>query len=159
MAAAGSQRETTASGQSALTGRIVATPLFRDRPRNLQIVLGGVVPVIAGAVAGVLIGASAPAYWVWAVLAGIGAFLSGFEHRDGWGGADRGFFGGLFYGTGLLLMHAIVGTHAKVSLGSVPPLLAVVTAIVGMFLAAGGGRIARRERAKAGIVFPDPRDR
>ena len=61
-------------------------------------------------------------------------------------------------GIGLLVMHAVVGTHAKVSLGSVPPLLAVVTAIVGMFLAAGGGRIARGERAKAGIVFPDSRD-
>jgi apolipoprotein N-acyltransferase len=158
MSAADSHREGKASGQSALTQRIVATPLFRDRPRNLQIVLGGVVPVIAGAIAGVLVGASAPAYWVWAILAGIGAFLSGFEHRDGWGGADRGFFGGLFYGIGLLVMHAIVGTHAKVSLGSFPPLLAVVTAIVGMLLAAGGGRIARGERAKAGIIFPDPRD-
>jgi len=159
MSATDSPREGKTSGQSGLTRRIVATPLFRDRPRNLQIVLGGVVPVIAGAVAGVLIGASAPAYWVWAVLAGIGAFLSGFEHRDGWGGADRGFFGGLFYGIGLLVMHAIIGTHAKVSLGSFPPLLAVVTAIVGMFLAAGGGRTARGARAKAGIVFPDPRDR
>lgn len=158
MSAADSSREGKASGQSGLTQRIVATPLFRDRPRNLQIVLGGVVPVIIGAVAGVLIGASAPAYWVWAILAGIGAFLSGFEHRDGWGGADRGFFGGLFYGTGLLLTHAAIGTHAKVSLGSFPPLLAVVSAIVGMFLAAGGGRIARRARAKAGIVFPDPHD-
>ncbi len=158
MSAADSSREGKASGQSGLTQRIVATPLFRDRPRNLQIVLGGVVPVIIGAVAGVLIGASAPAYWGWAILAGIGAFLSGFEHRDGWGGADRGFFGGLFYGTGLLLTHAVIGTHAKVSLGSFPPLLAAVSAIVGMFLAAGGGRIARRARAKAGIVFPDPHD-
>ncbi|MDQ2894393.1 MAG: hypothetical protein M3Y09_01900 [Actinomycetota bacterium] len=158
MSATDSPREDKASGQSGLTRRIIATPLFRDRPRNLQIALGGVVPVIAGAVAGVLIGASAPAYWVWAILAGIGAFLSGFEHRDGWGGADRGFSGGLFYGIGLLVMHAVVGTHAKVSLGSFPPLLAVVTAIVGMFLAAGGGRIARGERAKAGIVFPDPHD-
>lgn len=115
-------------------------------------------PVVVGAVAGILIGASAPVYWVWAILAGIGAFLSGFEHRDGWGGADRGFFGGLSYGIGLLLIHAVVGTHAKVSLGSFPPLFAVVTAIISMFLAAAGGRVARGERAKAGIVFPDPRD-
>ena len=158
MSAADSPREGNASGQSGLTKRIVATPLFRDRPRNLQIVLGGVVPVLVGAVAGVLIGAAAPAYWVWAILAGIGAFLSGFEHRDGWGGADRGFFGGLFYGTGLLVMHAILGTQAKVSLGSFPPLLAVVSAIFGMFLAAGGGRIARGTRAKAGIVYPDSHD-
>lgn len=158
MSAADPPREGKASGRSGLTQRVVATPLFRDRPRNLQIVLGGIVPVIVGAVAGVLIGASAPVYWVWAILAGIGAFLSGFEHRDGWGGADRGFFGGLFYGTALLGMHAILGTHARVSLGSFPPLLAVVTAIISMFLAAAGGRIARGERAKAGIVFPDARE-
>lgn len=158
MAAADSSREGKASGQSGLTRRVVATRLFRDRPRNFQVVFGGLVPVIVGAVAGVLIGASAPVYWVWAILAGIGAFLSGFEHRDGWGGADRGFFGGLFYGIGLLVMHAIVGTHATVSLGSFPPLFAVVTAIISMFLAAAGGRIARGERAKAGIVYPDPRD-
>lgn len=158
MSATESPRKDKTSGQSALTQRIVATPLFRDRPRNLQIVLGGLVPLVVGAVAGVLIGASAPVYWVWAILAGIGAFLSGFEHRDGWGGADRGFFGGLFYGIGLLVMHAIIGTTAKVSLGSFPPLQAVITAIFGMFLAAAGGRIARSQRAKAGIVFTSPRD-
>ncbi len=147
-----------ATGHGGLTGRIVDTPLFRDRSRNFQIVMGGIVPFVFGAVAGILIGASSVAYWVWAILAGIGAFLSGFEHRDGWGGADRGFFGGLFYGTGLLVMHAIIGTTALVSLGSFPPLQAVVTAIFGMLFAAAGGRIARIQRAKAGIVFPDPRD-
>lgn len=154
MSAARSEREKTGE-RGALHRRIVATPLFRDRPRNVQIILGGVLPLIVGAVAGVLIGASAAVYWVWAILAAIGAFLSGFEQRDGWGGADRGFFGGLFYGIGLLGMHAIVGTHAKVSLGSFPPLLAVATALISMFIAAAGGRIARLERAKAGIVFRD----
>jgi hypothetical protein len=128
-----------------------AITLFRDRSRPAQIVLGGVVPALVGALAGVLVGASSAAYWIVAVLAGVGAFLSGFEHRDGWGGADRGFFGGLIYGIALLVVHAIVGTHAKVSLGSFPPLLAVVTAIVGMLLAAGGGRIARGLRERSGI--------
>jgi ABC-type Na+ efflux pump permease subunit len=125
--------------------------LFRDRPRPAQIVLGGVVPAATGALAGVLVGVSAGAYWAVAILAGIGGFLSGFEHLDGWGGADRGLIGGFIYGVALLVAHAIAGTHAKVSLGSFPPLLAVVTAIVGMFLAAAGGRLARlqRERAEA----------
>jgi hypothetical protein len=93
-----------------------------------------------------------------AILAGAGAFLSGFEHRDGWGGADRGFSGGLIYGIALLVAHAIAGTHAKVSLGSFPPLLAVVTAIIGMFLAAGGGRIARAQRESAGLQAPPSDD-
>ena len=139
-------------------GRIAMTPLFRDRPREVQIILGGVVPAVVGAIAGVLVGVSSPAYWVIAILAGVGAFLSGFEHRDGWGGADRGFSGGLIYGIALLLAHAIAGTHAKVSLGSFPPLLAVVTAIIGMFLAAGGGRLARAQRERAGLQAPPAND-
>jgi hypothetical protein len=120
--------------------------LFRDRSRAMQVVIGGVVPVAIGALAGILIGVSAAAYWVVAVLAVVGAFLSGFEHLDGWGGADRGFFGGLFYGVALLLAHAIAGTQAKVSLGSFPPFLVVITTIIGMALAAAAGRMARLRR-------------
>jgi hypothetical protein len=125
--------------------------LLRDRPRHLQIILGGVVPAIFGAIAGILIGVSAGAYYAWGAFAGIGAIIAGFEHRDGWGGADRGFFGGLIYGIALLIMHAIVGTHAKVSLGSFPPLLAVITAIIGMFLSAAGGRLSRAQRERLGL--------
>jgi hypothetical protein len=120
-----------------------APVLFRDRPRPVQIVIGGVVPAAIGALAGVLVGVSTGAYWVVAILAGVGGFLAGFEHQDGWGGADRGLVGGGIYGTGLLVAHAIAGTHAKVSLGSFPPLLAVVTAIIGMLLGAAGGRVGR----------------
>jgi hypothetical protein len=131
--------------------------LFRDRSRPFQIITGGVVPALIGALAGVLIGVSTGAYWVVAILAGVGGFLSGFEHQDGWGGADRGLVGGGIYGTSLLIAHAIAGTTAKVSLGSFPPLLAVVTAIIGMFLAAAGGRIARGQRERAaGPAEPEP---
>jgi hypothetical protein len=51
----------------------------------------------------------------------------------------------------LLLVHALAGTHAKVSLGSFPPFLIVITAIAGMLLSAIGGRTARvmRERRAA----------
>jgi hypothetical protein len=117
--------------------------LFRDRSRPAQIFLGGVLPAATGALAGVLVGASTPAYWAVGAIAAIGGFLAGFEHQDGWGGADRGVVGGGIYGASLLIAHAIAGTHAKVSLGSFPPLLAVVTAIVGMLLGAAGGRIGR----------------
>ena len=102
--------------------------------------------------AGILLGVSSGAYYAVGALAGVGGFLSGFEHLDGWEAADRGFFGGAFYGIALLLTHALMGTHAKVSLGSFPPLLAVLTTIFGMLLAAAGGRIARalRERGEPG---------
>jgi apolipoprotein N-acyltransferase len=122
--------------------------LFRDRPRPLQIVLGGAVPFAFGAVVGVVLGASAGVYWALAVLAGLGAVLAGFEHQDGWGGADRGLAGGALFGLGVLLAHWIAGTHAKVSLGSFPPFLIVIDAIAGMFLGALGGRIARGMRER-----------
>jgi hypothetical protein len=130
--------------------------LFRDRSRPAQIVLGGVIPAVIGAVAGVLIGVSSTAYWAVGAVAAIGGFLSGFEHLDGWGGADRGLVGGFIYGVALLVAHAIAGTEAKVSLGKFPPLLAVITAIVGMLLAAAGGRLARlqRERREARAAMP-----
>jgi hypothetical protein len=129
--------------------------LLINRPRPAQIVIAGVIPTALGALQGVLVGASSVAYWVVAVLAGVGAFVAGFEHRDGWGGADRGFFGGLFYGIALLVVHGVIGNTAKVSLGSFPPLLAVVTAIVGMFLGAAGGRIARVQRERQGIFLTE----
>jgi hypothetical protein len=126
--------------------------LFRDRPRPLQILLGGIVPAIVGALAGVLVGASTAGYWAVGIVAAVGGFLAGFEHQDGWGGADRGVVGGAIYGTALLVAHAIAGTHAKVSLGSFPPLLAVVTAIVGMLLGAAGGRLARVQRERRAVA-------
>jgi hypothetical protein len=120
-----------------------APPLFRDRPRPIQIVLGGVVPFVFGAIVGVVLGISTGAYWGLSVLAGLGAIVAGFEHQDGWGGADRGLVGGAIFGAGILIAHAIAGTHAKVSLGSFPPLLIVIDAIAGMLLGALGGRIGR----------------
>jgi hypothetical protein len=128
--------------------------LLRNRPRPVQIVLGGVIPAAIGALQGVLVGVSPVAYWIVAAIAAVGAVIAGFEHQDGWGGADRGVVSGAIYGTALLLVHAAVGTTAKVSLGSFPPLLAVVTAIIGMLLSAAGGRIARVQRERARTAVP-----
>jgi hypothetical protein len=127
-------------------------PLFRDRPRPIQIVLGGVVPFAFGAVVGVVVGISAGAYWALAVLAGVGAVFAGLEHRDGWGGADRGLVGGVLFGSGVLIAHAIAGTEAKVSLGSFPPFLIVIDAIFGILLGALGGRLARSMRERESVA-------
>jgi hypothetical protein len=121
-----------------------APTLFRDRPRPLQVLLGGVIPAVFGAITGIVLGVSAAGYWALAVVALLGAVLAGLEHRDGWGGADRGLVGGAIFGTCLLGAHAIAGTHAQVSLGSFPPFLVVIDAIVGMFASALGGRLRRR---------------
>lgn len=126
--------------------------LFRHRPRPVQIVLGGCVPFAFGAVVGIVLGVSAGAYWGLSVIAGLGGVLAGFEHQDGWGGADRGLVGGALFATGILVAHAIAGTDAKVSLGSFPPLLIVVDAIFGMLLGALGGRLGRGIRERQAVV-------
>jgi hypothetical protein len=130
-------------------------PLFRDRPRPVQIVLGGVVPFLFGSGVGVVLGVSAGGYWALAALAGLGGVLAGFEHRDGWGGADRGMVGGALFGLGVLVAHAIAGTHAKVSLGSFPPLLVVIDSIAGILLGAIGGRLARAIWRRPGVIVGD----
>jgi hypothetical protein len=123
-------------------------PLFADRPRPVQIVLGGGVPLVFGAVVGIVLGVSSAVYWILALLAALGAVLAGLEHKDGWGGADRGLVGGALFAVGILIAHLIAGTHAKVSLGGFPPFLIVIDAIAGMFLSALGGRLARGMRER-----------
>ena len=52
-------------------------PLFMSRTPAQRLVLVGVVPAVFGAIAGVILGVSAPLYWVLQVLAIIGGFLAG----------------------------------------------------------------------------------
>jgi hypothetical protein len=125
----------------------VLTPVpFSDRSREMQVVLAGILPAALGALAGVMLGVSSAAYWAVGAIAAIGGLLAGFEHSDLPGAAARGFVAGAVYGVALLLAHVIAGTDAKVSLGSVPPLLAVITAIIGAGLGILGERIVRRRR-------------
>jgi len=116
------------------------TPL-RDRPREARFALAVVVPFLFGAVVGVALGISAGAYWALSGLAALGGVLAGLEHPDRRSGARRVALGGALYALGLLLAHAIAGTDAKVSLGSFPPFLIVIDAIIGALLGALGSRL------------------
>jgi hypothetical protein len=133
------------------------SPLFRERPRSIQILLGLVVPAAFGALAGVFLGISAGAYWVIGLIAFVGGILAGFEHADAWDGADRGLVGGTLYGTGLLIAHAIAGTDAKVELPGFAPILVVFTAIIGMLLGALGGKIRGGAMQRRGLPAPPTR--
>ena len=125
----------------------VLTPVpFSDRSRAMQVVLAGILPAALGALAGVMLGVSSAAYWAVGAIAAIGGLFAGFEHSGLQGAATRGFVAGAVYGVALLLAHVIAGTDAKVSLGSVPPLLAAITAIIGAGLGILGERIVRRRR-------------
>jgi hypothetical protein len=136
-----------------------SAPLFRERPRSAQVMLGVVVPFTFGALAGILLGVSAAAYWAIGIVAAIGGVLAGFEHADGWDGADRGLAGGALYGTGLLVAHAIAGTDASVSLPGFAPILVAFTAIIGMLLGALGGRIRGVAMERRGLPAPATRRR
>ena len=135
------------------------SPLFRERPRLHQVILGLVVPTAFGALAGVLLGVSAAAYWVICLIAFVGGILAGFEHADAWDGAARGLVGGTLYGTGLLIAHAIAGNDAKVSLPDFEPILVVVTAIIGVLLGALGGKIRGGAMERRGLPAPPTRRR
>jgi len=134
-----------------------ASPLFRERPRSTQILLGLVVPTAIGALAGVFLGISAGAYWAIGLIAFVGGILAGFEHADGWDGAERGLVGGTLYGTGLLVAHAIAGTDAKVKLPGFEPILVLVTAIIGVVLGSIGGRIRGAAMKRRGLPAPPTR--
>jgi hypothetical protein len=120
---------------------------FSERGREAQILLALVVPFIFGAIVGVVLGASAAAYWILSAVAALGAVLAGLEHPDPRSAAIRGLVIGAVYGIGVLLAHAVAGTHAEVSLGSFPPVVILIDAIAGAILAAIGGLISR---ARAG---------
>jgi hypothetical protein len=119
--------------------------MLSERPRNVQIVLAAVVPFIFGAVVGVALGISAGLYWGLSALAAIGGVLAGLEHETVRSGARRGLLGGALFATGLLIAHGIAGTDAKVSLGSFPPLLIVIDAVIGMLLGMLGARLGARD--------------
>ncbi len=125
-------------------------PLFMSRPPAQRLVLVGVVPAVFGAIAGVILGVSAPLYWVLQVLAIIGGFLADLEHPTAREAALRGLAGGAVFGAFILIAHAVAGTEEKVSLGDAPILLVVITAVAGAILGALGAKLrAAREPAAA----------
>jgi apolipoprotein N-acyltransferase len=125
--------------------------LLRDRPENTQVWLAVIVPLVFGAVVGVVLGTSASFYWILLAVASLGALLSGLEHAEVREAAGRGAVAGAMFGLGILAAHQLAGTDAKVSLGSFPPALIVIDAIAGALLAAlGCWLVGRRRRAKPG---------
>lgn len=124
--------------------RVSRPTLLHDRPENTQLVLAVIVPLLFGAVVGVVLGTSASLYWILLAVAALAALLSGLEHDAIKEAAGRGAVAGAMFGLGILAAHQLAGTDAEVSLGSFPPLLIVIDAIAGALLAALGCRLSRR---------------
>jgi 4-amino-4-deoxy-L-arabinose transferase-like glycosyltransferase len=130
----------------------VARPtLLRERAENTQVFLAVVVPLLFGAVVGVVLGTSASLYWILLGVASLGALLSGLEHPEIKEAAGRGAVAGAMFGLGILAAHELAGTDAKVDLGSLPAALILIDAVAGALLASLGCWLATRRRPK-----PDP---
>ena len=121
-----------------MSTKLQLPPLLVSRPRNQQLFLRFVAPALVGAVAGIALGASAPLYWILQVLAALGGFLAGIEHRGATEGAIRGVAGGAIYGAFILILHELSGAEAEAELGEVSIFLVVVTALAGAGLGALG---------------------
>jgi hypothetical protein len=117
-----------------------------DRPLLLRLVLVVLVPGAFGAITGFALGHSKTAYLVLNVVAAIGGYVAGFEHRSGREAAIRGLIGGACFGGGILLIHQLTGDHPTVKLPDPPVILLAFTAGIGAVLASfGQGARATRE--------------
>ena len=125
---------------------MLSPPLFASHPPAVQAVLALGLPIVGGAVAGVLLGVSEPVYVIYSVLAIGAGYLGGLEHFGAEEGAVRGFTGGVLFGTGILLAHELSGADPKAELPDPEILLVVLTTVLGVALGALGGRSrAKRE--------------
>lgn len=124
-----------------------------DRPLALRLVLVVVVPTTFGLICGYFLGTSKTIYIALQIVAAIGGYVGGFEHRSGREAAVRGFLGGAFFGAGILLMHELTGDAEKVELPHPPIILLAFTAGIGAILAAFGAS-ARATREEKGPPEP-----
>jgi hypothetical protein len=120
-----------------------------DRPLVLRLFLVVLVPGIFGLICGYFLGHSKNVYIALQIVAAIGGYVAGFEHRSAREGALRGFIGGAVFGGGIVLMHQLTGDHPTVKLTHPAALLMVFTAVIGSVLGAFGAG-ARKTREDKG---------
>ena len=125
-------------------------PLLSSRPSGGQVLLALVVPIVGGAIAGVLLGVSELVYLVYSVLAIGAGYFGGLEHAGAEEGALRGFAGGLMFGTFILVAKELTGAEPKAHLPQPEILLVVLTTVLGVALGALGGR-SRGRRASVAV--------
>jgi hypothetical protein len=128
-------------------------PAFEDRPPAVQIVLGIVVPVVFGAITGLVLGWSEIGYLILALLGIAGGYFAGLEHRGGEEGLVRGIVGGLLFGSFILFANELHGEEPKAHLPDPESGLVVITVVFGAVLGWLGGR-AREKRERIEGVGP-----
>jgi hypothetical protein len=113
----------------------------------VQIALAVVVPAVFGAICGWLLGVNRTAYLVVSVLALLGGYAAGTEHKGAGEGALRGVLGGTLFGGFILIANELIGKEPKADLPDPKILLVAITLGIGAMLGALGGR-ARARRAE-----------
>jgi hypothetical protein len=129
-------------------------PLLRTRPLPVQLLLAVVLPVAFGALCGWLLGVNKTAYLVLSILALLGGYAAGTEHKGAGEGALRGIFGGALFGGTILVVNKALDKTPKADLPHPHIWLLAITAGVGLILGTLGGRAranfneAEREKEK-----------
>jgi hypothetical protein len=106
----------------------------------VQLLLAVVLPVAFGALCGWLLGVNKTWYLVLSILALLGGYAAGTEHKGAGEGALRGIFGGLLFGASILLVNKALDKTPKADLPHPHIWLVAITAGVGLILGALGGR-------------------
>jgi hypothetical protein len=106
----------------------------------VQILLAVVIPAVFGAICGWLLGVDKTAYLVLSILALLGGYAAGTEHKGAGEGALRGVIGGTLFGGLILLVNQALDKTPKADLPSPKIWLLAITVGVGVALGAMGGR-------------------
>jgi hypothetical protein len=123
-------------------------PLFRQRPRVVQIVLGVVLPILYGGTCGFVLGSSEPVFGILMLIAGVGGVAGGFEHAGAREGALRGIVGGVLFASALLIVFEVRGLPALARLPAAMPVMAIIYAVSGVPLGALGGWLRGRSESQ-----------
>jgi hypothetical protein len=119
----------------------------RTTGQEIGLIVGG--PMLAGAIAGVALGANEIAYLAISVVAIAGGYLAGMEHAGTVEGFYRGLIGGLLFGTTILLTNGLIDVTPKADLPDPTQLLVVITTVFGVLLGTLGGRARARHEQRA----------
>ena len=125
-------------------------PLFERRSRVVQALLAGVLPIVFGAVCGVLLGTSALWFNVLTTAGALGALGAGFEHVGWRAGLLRGASGGALFAIALLTVDEVRGAPALAPLPVAIRGMAAFYAVAGIpFTLLGSWLRGKRERVRS----------
>jgi hypothetical protein len=106
----------------------------------VQILLAVLVPAVFGAICGWLLGEDKTAYLVLSILALLGGYAAGTEHKGAAQGALRGLIGGGLFGGLILLVNDALDKAPKADLPNPKIWLLAITVGIGVILGTLGGR-------------------